>query len=335
VLLLEDVMTQVQKTKTATPNKPKKTTKPSAPTQKKNKQPQEQTKKATQPAHATARMNQKANNENKKKKEPTTPKGNDSAAASNVNTKTEKTPAPTKGKGKKAKKQTKGGKHKGKGKTGTKQTNKAKFSTCVSDAVLCAASVFSATSIVGFTSPLRTYASVAFSLIGLAAFMGVLRFAHLPYTVRPHTFLSDLAAFVSTPLLGLCALLSTSSVVALLAEPGLDVIGLQESVLMKACVLSALAYLVLCWFHRLQKLYSLVMGGVGMVSIIYVSAMMINTQGVSYAPVLAIAGAAIYILSGIVIGTKGTMAGFQRVDIFHYALAVANLCIAFSFTTLF
>jgi hypothetical protein len=49
-----------------------------------------------------------------------------------------------------------------------------------------------------------------------------------------------------------------------------------------------------------------------------------------------IAGSVLYILSGTVIGSTGHYFGLiPRVDIFHYALAIANLLIARAYNEIF
>lgn len=42
------------------------------------------------------------------------------------------------------------------------------------------------------------------------------------------------------------------------------------------------------------------------------------------------AGALLYVISGLAIGTEGKIGPFKRVDLFHYGLAASNLMLAFA-----
>lgn len=51
-------------------------------------------------------------------------------------------------------------------------------------------------------------------------------------------------------------------------------------------------------------------------------------QSVTTSQYMGVVGAALYVISGVVIGTEGKIGSFKRVDLFHYGLVVSNLLLA-------
>ncbi len=53
-------------------------------------------------------------------------------------------------------------------------------------------------------------------------------------------------------------------------------------------------------------------------------------QSVLTSQYLGVAGAVLYVVSGLAIGTEGKIGSLKRVDLFHYGLAASNLMLGFA-----
>jgi len=183
----------------------------------------------------------------------------------------------------------------------------------------------------------RLYAALSFALIGVAAGWGVLRFGRVPGARGPHEFFTDLALFVSTPLLGLCAY----------AHLPLPITGFGGGQLSTTheFLLSGLGLLLLNWLifgflfaDGVKAFYTFVTGACAMASMIYLG--VLHAQAYPLDRIDSgkrlIAGSCLYILAGTAIGSTGYYFDFvPRVDVFHYVLAAANLVIAYAFNAIF
>ncbi len=207
------------------------------------------------------------------------------------------------------------------------QKRDLQLSTSLSDAVLAAACFYLVFIFMGkpqsfdlellyevaVRGGLAFYTGLAFLLIGTAASFGVLRFACVPLTVGPHDFFTNLAAFLAAPFLGLCAFAWVR--------------GLDEHGLALGASLLAFNYVLFHWVMNMKQIYTLVAGGLAMALVLYLGVLHINGDA-GQVGVLLVCGSLLYVLAGVVVGTNGTYFGLiPRVDVFHYALAVANLAI--------
>lgn len=175
----------------------------------------------------------------------------------------------------------------------------------------------------------RLYASIAFLLIGIAASFGVLRFARVASAIAPHEFFTNLALFLSTPLLGLCAYTYLPLTTFNLSKHDFLFFGFLF-LLFNFFVFYGL-------MSSSKQLYTLVTGALAMLAIIYLGILyIVKNPAYTIDGKYLIAGSVLYILSGTVIGSTGHYFGLiPRVDIFHYALAIANLLIARAYNEIF
>lgn len=177
------------------------------------------------------------------------------------------------------------------------------LSTSVSDFVLALSAAFS---VYHFYNKLLLYAAIGLLLQGIAASAGVVRFASLRSEMGPvfrtHKFLSWLAAAAGVPLLSyqFCTnyqAVTTSHV--LLAFSGIVTLSAQ---FMNA---------------ENKQLFTQASSGLGLLIILILTITYVNVYGI-------IAGL-IYVLTGAIVGSEGTLMGILRVDILHYGLAVGNI----------
>lgn len=176
------------------------------------------------------------------------------------------------------------------------------LSTAISDGVLAAVAFWSAWSV--YVTAQRPGAT-GLALIGLAAFAGMLRFSVFPGILAVHSFCSGLAGLVGIPLLAL------SFGAAVFRFPQAAQLPLAGAVLV-------VLFLIQRYVLPIPQ-YGTILGAL--------AALLIIVAGVKSLPaapgVMAIAGAAVLIVAGIGVGSKGTLLGFQRVDIYHYLLAIS------------
>ncbi|KAL8575930.1 hypothetical protein ACOMHN_027328 [Nucella lapillus] len=154
------------------------------------------------------------------------------------------------------------------------------------------------------------FASLGLSIQGVAAGLGVYRFAmdRPDYNITNyHKMMSWVAQVVGVPLLGVGFAYDTMPLMA------------------NIIFLFVIAAVVVSRFvdDGLRKLLTEAASGFGMLTIILVSLRYFNLYG--------LIGAASYVASGLVIGSEGNMHGVPRVDILHYVLAVGNVFFRMAF----
>lgn len=177
------------------------------------------------------------------------------------------------------------------------------LSTVLSDAVLALVSFWAAWIV--YNAGLRPGA-IAFLLTGAAAFAGVLRFSVLPQILPVHSMLSAMAGQVGVPLLGL------SFAHAVFRFPA-------TSLQVEAAGVALLAVFLVNRFLFPIPLYATVIGGIGALIILVAGA----RSMVSIAGALAMGGAIVLVVAGLVIGSSGEIWKFRRVDLYHYALTIS------------
>jgi len=177
------------------------------------------------------------------------------------------------------------------------------LSTSVSDFVL-ALSVFYAVFI--FYNNAQYFAAVGLLLQGIAASVGVVRFASLRSEMGPvfrtHKFLSWLATAAGVPILSFQFCTNYEAEITshlLLAFSGLVTLSAQ---FMNA---------------ENKQLFTQASSGLGMLIILILS--------ISYTNINGIIAGLIYVLTGAIIGSEGNILGILRVDILHYGLVAGNV----------
>lgn len=174
----------------------------------------------------------------------------------------------------------------------------------VSDAFMAACAWYSASRI--DNSGAAQYVQIGFSCFGLACSAGVLRFGFNPECFRPYNeVLAKIAGRVGIPLLAFVA-----------SEKHINYLPLP--MLFALCVLSACSNV---WSVRAQELYTLILG--------VVSNGFLVAYGVQEKETGAFAGAALFVLGGLVIGPDRNrcLFGVRRENLFHYCLGTALLLI--------
>jgi len=181
----------------------------------------------------------------------------------------------------------------------------------------------------------QSVASLAVGLTGIAAAAGVFRFAGIGPAKPIHEFLTQLAMFVSMPLLGLVGVLAYVPVGPDSQLPALTLGGL------------VLVFFAFRMFPKqltqFQESYVLMTGLFGIMCVFFRSAFILAGQSGSESPEsntaawYGVIGCGLVILAAWVtsVNPKGSLKfgplSMLRVDIFHYLMAVANICLVHLF----
>jgi hypothetical protein len=174
-------------------------------------------------------------------------------------------------------------------------------STAISDGLLCLTTTVSA---VLLWRGSRRSAAICLAVIAAAALLGTLRFAGVAEVVSGHEALSHLAAVAALP------------VFCLVYWRSLDR-GRMTSVVLAILLIAAL-YVIARWVT--WPPYATVIGAVGLLFALWGS--IAPRQAAAMVP--GVSAVVLYAVAGLVIGTVGTWHGWPRVDLYHYAIALAN-----------
>ncbi|MCA9566487.1 MAG: hypothetical protein KC656_01550 [Myxococcales bacterium] len=152
------------------------------------------------------------------------------------------------------------------------------------------------------------YVSTGTLLIGIAAFIGMLRFGVNPELADLHRFVSALATCAGLPLMAV-QYASTR-----FGWPGRD--GRMNT--MGASVVGFAAF----GLAFPVDLYPTVVGALAMIVVLVAG--LATLPGPERARgAMAAVGALLFALAGLVVGTTGTLGPFLRIDVFHAVLCVA------------
>lgn len=177
------------------------------------------------------------------------------------------------------------------------------LSTSLSDFVL-ALSVFYAVWNLYLKS--QIFAAIGLTTQGLAASVGVVRFASLRSEMGPifrtHKFMSWLAAAAGVPMISYQFCVNHDAVTT-----GHVLIAFSGLVTLSSQFMNA----------ENKQLFTQASSGLGMLIILILS--------ISYTNINGVIAALIYILTGAIIGSEGSIMGILRVDILHYGLVAGNL----------
>lgn len=181
------------------------------------------------------------------------------------------------------------------------------LSTAVSDAILAVTSIGAALLLVRARRAAIRLGGACLLFLGMSAAVGAARFAG-----------ADLA-----PIHGAMAWTGRMLVLPLFAAAFvLTAFRVRAGRIIWYAVAAVLAVLSFVIPHSLRSLP----GAIGMIAVVVAGARALPRD--MAAGLLAIGGAAIYMIAGLAVGTDGTIGAVQRVDIFHYSLAAANPMLA-------
>ncbi|MBM9545489.1 hypothetical protein JWG40_00545 [Leptospira sp. 201903074] len=186
------------------------------------------------------------------------------------------------------------------------------FSTFLSDLILSLISLAMAYRFVGKSSIPSRSAFYGFAIIGISAGLGSIHFLGINTLDSIYRFFVGLSGCVGVPLLGLAFFHFTFR-------------SLSEKTFFLFIAVAFLLYLAFSYLYPLP-IYSTVVGGLSMFIILISS--LVRFPRKSNAAVMGIIGSVLFIVAGLVIGTKGSTGPVLNVDIFHILLAIANYCLA-------
>ena len=157
-----------------------------------------------------------------------------------------------------------------------------------------------------------TCAMIGFAFMALGAITGTLRYGISPAWRGPHEMLTNVALFLSPPMIGIavCLGLTTRS----LSGPtwGRIVLGI--------CVLYEV-----CRWYGLEVIYRDFQVALLAVAIF----VLVLRSPVENTSRLLIIAAMSSIFTGVlIVGTQGTLAGYLRLDLFRYLIALGNLLLS-------
>lgn len=186
------------------------------------------------------------------------------------------------------------------------------LATAISDGVLATVTLACVSPLLARRRALGP-AALGFALIGAAALCGTARFLGLEALEGLHRGLSEAAAAIAMPTIGAAAL-----ALAWARPASRRVWGQRVLVLAALHVAASLA--------GVTAGYGLASGALGTAAVLVA-----GVRARSWCPrggALVIVGAVLVLIAGLVIGTKGELGPFARVDVFHYVLAVADAALA-------
>jgi hypothetical protein len=164
----------------------------------------------------------------------------------------------------------------------------------------------------GLSSIPARSALYAFAIIGISAGLGSIHFLGITVLDPIYKFFVGLSGCLGVPLLGV-------------AFFHFGIKPLTEKLFFIKIAALFIAYLLFAYVFPVA-LYSTLVGAVSMVIVIIVSSKKISREKMG--AIFGLVGAILFILAGLVIGTKGARGPFLNVDIFHVMLAIANYCLA-------
>lgn len=186
------------------------------------------------------------------------------------------------------------------------------ISTFLSDLFLSLVSLYVAFRFMGKSSIPSRSALYGFAIIGISAGLGSIHFLGIHTLDDIYRFFVGLSGCLGVPLLGLAFFHFTFR-------------SISEKTFFLIMGILFVLYLVFSYLSPLP-IYSTVIGGIAMVIVLVSS--IIRFPKNANAGIMGIVGSVLFILAGLVIGTKGSTGPILNVDIFHVLLAIANYCLA-------
>lgn len=176
----------------------------------------------------------------------------------------------------------------------------AQYSTALSDAILALSSLYTAVALYRVSS----FATVGFLLMTMAACLGAVRFSQRHPSdslVARHKYMSQLTASLGLPLIAFAYTRHW-----------------QRSLSYAILVVSLGFFACQQYFDKglVRKLGAILSG---------ISMLLVLVQSVIFQNVCGILGVVCFAFAGLVIKTDGYFNSIPRVDLFHYALVLANV----------
>jgi len=193
----------------------------------------------------------------------------------------------------------------------TESKEKPNITVAISDFALATAS-FTASAILIRGNIFSGDASNSMLLIGLAATAGTFRFLGMSQVIFVHDYLTDMSPCFALPLLALA------------------LFGLSDSFILKLglCQVFVILYFLRKSIPVVFDAYRKLMAFSSLAALFCKSLMALSSPHLQSGSAFGIVGALLYV-AGSAFGAKGTLWGCYRVNFFHYALALANISIAF------
>ncbi|MGI0117828.1 DUF6962 family protein [Zooshikella sp. RANM57] len=189
-------------------------------------------------------------------------------------------------------------------------------SLAVSDAILCCSCSYSAFLLLQqktFASDKilpATAALVGFILMSLASFFGTLYYGFSPIWEDIHRLFTHAATFLALPLI--------AGAYAHLAWP----LNWHKPMWGRLIIAMMICFEIARRFQAIEATYT-VIGIISLFVILLVGIKFIRQKPTFFVYILV--GSASFSIAGLVVGTHGYLAGFLRLDLFHYLLALGSL----------
>ena len=191
-------------------------------------------------------------------------------------------------------------------------------SLALSDAMLAFASIFAVFLMAQQKALAQVHrlsgvmALLGFLLMAMAATLGCLRYGFSSAWAGPHDMMTNIATFMSPPLVSIALYLGLSAKCWSKAAWG------------RVIIVVCLLYEVSRWY-RLESLYRDLQLGLALAATLY----FILKSQLDYGPKLMMLTAlASYFVGGLIIGNQGTLLGYLRLDLFRYFIGLGNLLLS-------
>ncbi|MBU2708405.1 hypothetical protein KCM76_20600 [Zooshikella marina] len=189
-------------------------------------------------------------------------------------------------------------------------------SLAVSDAILCFScsySVFLLLQQKTFSNDQKlpaTAALIGFILMSLASFFGTLYYGFSPIWADIHRLFTHAATFLALPLI--------AGAYAHLAWP----LNWHKPMWGRLIIALMICFEIARRFQAIETTYT----AIGIMSLLVI--LLVGFKFIRQKPsffIYILVGSASFSVAGLVIGTHGYLAGFLRLDLFHYLLALGSL----------
>ncbi|GBF49658.1 putative membrane protein [Leptospira ryugenii] len=188
------------------------------------------------------------------------------------------------------------------------------ISTFLSDLFLSIVSLWIASRFWALSSVAARASFLGFGIIGISAGLGSLHFAGLTFHDPLYHFFVAMSGAVAVPLIGL-------------AFFHLGIKSLSQNFFLIKVLSMTIGFLIFTYVFPFG-LYQTIVGAVSMLVVIIVCLKKIGRE--QKGALLGLLGAVLFIVAGLVIGTKGARGPILNVDIFHVMLAFANYALGTS-----
>ncbi len=191
-------------------------------------------------------------------------------------------------------------------------------SLAISDAMLAFASIFSVFLLAQQKALAQIHrlsgvmALLGFLLMALAATMGSLRYGVSDIWAAPHDMLTNIATYMSPPLVSIALCL------------GLSAKSWSKAAWGRLILTVCLLYEISRWYG-LELLYRDIQLALAICATLY---FIIKSQ-LDFGPrIMILTAIGAYFVGGLIIGNEGTLLGYLRLDLFRYFIGLGNLLLS-------